>query len=369
MAVQLTRNISEGHAADPVEDPDAAQTASRIRRSIAQSATIGIFVLLLIISLYFSRALLLPITAAAVISIAFGPLMRKASACGIPRWLTTLVLVGAIISIAATGITLLAAPLAEWVGRAPEIGAAVRQKLHVFDAPLAAFRELQDALGPSSGGQVRVESQLTGLVLSAVTILTPAVTELVLFVVSLVFLLMGQLQCRRLIVSVLPHREAKLHCLKIFAEVESNIATQLAIVSAINICIGLVVTCGAWAIGFPNPYIFGILAAILNYVPYIGPAIMVATLFAVGIVLFPTLSQALIAPVGFVIITAIEGQFVTPAVLGRNLTISPLTIFLAVAFWAWLWGPFGAFLAVPLCIIGLVTMEHVFPDENPELPD
>src|SRR5262249_9856161 len=112
-----------------------------------------------------------------------------------------------------------------------------------------------------------------------------------------------------------------------------------------------------------------ILAAILNYIPYIGPAIMVAVLFAVGLVVFPTLGEALVAPLGFVAVTTVEGQFVMPTVVGRHLTINPLTIFLAVAFWAWLWGPFGAFLAVPLCIVGTVTMDHLFPDENPALPD
>lgn len=329
----------------------------------------GIFGLPFIICLYLSRSLLLPIAAAAIISTAFAPLMKKTSAYGVPRWVTMLVLVGATAGIAAAGVTLLAAPLTEWVGRAPEIGAAIKQKLQVFDAPLAAFRELQDSLGSSAIGQVKVESQLTELAMSAIAILTPAVTQLVLFIVSLVFLLMGQPQLRNLFVSMLPSREAKLRCLKIFADVESNIARELTVVTIINACVGIIVTFGAWLIGFPNPYVFGILAAALNYIPYIGPAIMVATLFAVGLVVFPALSQALIAPVSFVVVITIEGQFVTPTVVGRHLTINPLTIFLAVAFWAWLWGPFGAFLAVPLCIVGLVTMAHLLPNGNPELPD
>lgn len=367
--MQLLREQKEKPASVPGEEPETVVDAVDFWVSAAQMATIGIFVLLLIACLYLSRGLLLPVTAAAIVSTAFSPLMKKVMAYGVPRAVAAVVVVGAIIGVAAIGLMLLAAPLTEWIARAPEIGAAIKQKLQVFDAPLAAFRELQNSMSSPASDQVKVESQLTELVMSAVAVLTPAATQSMLFIVSLIFLLVGQLQLRNVVVSMLPSRDAKLRCLKIFKDIEHNIARQLTVVTAINLCVGLIVTFGAWLIGLPNPYIFGILAAILNYIPYIGPAIIVGVLFSVGLVVFPTLGEALVAPLGFVVVTTIEGQFVMPTVVGRHLTINPLTIFLAVAFWAWLWGPFGAFLAVPLCIVGTVTMDHLFPDETPALPD
>jgi len=207
------------------------------------------------------------------------------------------------------------------------------------------------------------------LAMSAIAILTPAATQSMLFIVSLIFFLIGQMQLRNGLVSMLPTRVAKLRCLKIIKDVEHNISKQLATVTVINFCVGMIVMVGAWLIDLPNPLIFGLLAAILNYIPYIGPTIMIAILFAVGLVAFPSLAHALVAPLGFLTLAIIEGQFVTPVVVGRRLTINPLTIFLAIAFWAWLWGPFGAFLAVPLCIVGVVTTDHLFPDEMPALPD
>ena len=86
----------------------------------------------------------------------------------------------------------------------------------------------------------------------------------------------------------------------------------------------------------------------MNYVPYVGPAVMVVALFGVGLVTFPSLGHALIAPIGLIALTTMEGHFVTPTIVGRRLTLNPLLVFLALAFWTWLWGPFGAVLAVPI---------------------
>jgi predicted PurR-regulated permease PerM len=122
-------------------------------------------------------------------------------------------------------------------------------------------------------------------------------------------------------------------------------------------------------LGFPNPVIFGVLAALLNYVPYVGPAVMVVILFSVGLVSFPSLGQAFIAPLAFVTLTTVEGHFITPTVVGRRVTLNPLLIFLALAFWTWMWGPIGAFLAAPLSIIGLVIVNHLVPSDDVKLPE
>jgi predicted PurR-regulated permease PerM len=110
------------------------------------------------------------------------------------------------------------------------------------------------------------------------------------------------------------------------------------------------------------------LTAILNYIPYIGPACMVVILFGVGLVTFPTLGYALLPPASFVALTTIEGHILTPTILGHRLTLNPLIVFISIVFWAWLWGPIGAFLAVPLSLIGLVIANHVLPSDDAKLP-
>jgi len=163
--------------------------------------------------------------------------------------------------------------------------------------------------------------------------------------------------------------EVKLRFLKILNDVEKNLADYVVVVTAINAALGAIVALGAFFLGLPNPVTFGLLAALLNYVPYVGPAAMVVVLFGVGLVTLPSLGYALAAPIGFVALTTVEGHFITPAIVGRRITLNPLLILLALAFWTWMWGPVGAFLAAPLSIIALVVFNHIFPTDQGKLPD
>jgi predicted PurR-regulated permease PerM len=119
----------------------------------------------------------------------------------------------------------------------------------------------------------------------------------------------------------------------------------------------------------PSPILWGAFAFVLNYVPYVGPAIMEVLLFGVGLLIFPTLLGALLPPAVFLAITIVEGQFLTPAIVGRQvLNLSPLAVFLSIAFWAWLWGPVGAFLATPILIMARVVFSHLYPSQTADLP-
>jgi predicted PurR-regulated permease PerM len=183
------------------------------------------------------------------------------------------------------------------------------------------------------------------------------------------FFLIGSQKLRRQLITYFGTREARLRAVRIWNDIEHNLITYVGTVSVINIGVGAMTAAMLYVLGFPSPLAFGILAFALNYIPYIGPAIIVATLFGVGLVTTPSLGAAILPPLLFVGMTTIEGHFLTPSVIGRRLTLSPFLVFLALAFWTWLWGPFGAFMATPLLIVGLVVLGHLFPrDEDPALP-
>jgi predicted PurR-regulated permease PerM len=368
--VDFLRAQREKRFAFVIRDPKPVDDVNDIWNSMAQIATIGIFLLLVGTLLFFARALLLPIFAAVIISTTLAPLVKRAAAHGIPNGVTAFLIVGLVVALAVIGITLLAGPVSEWIGRAPEIGAQIKSKLYVLDTPLAKLHELQTSLSSGDVSLVKVDSGWSDFVAPAVTYVTPALSQIPIFLVTLIFLLIGHIQLRNFVISLMPSREAKLRCLRIANDIEQNLARHLATVTLINCTLGVCVALGCWAIGLPNPAVFGLLAMILNYVPYIGPATMTFILFSVGLVVFPSLGHALIAPAGFVGLATLEGQFIMPMIVGRRLTLNPLAIFLMVAFWAWLWGPIGAFLAIPLSIVGLVTANHLFPDEDaPLLPE
>jgi len=365
--VEYLRAKREAKHALVISDPLPVSSVRAMWITAGQVATIGIFLLLFGGFLYIGRAILLPILAAAVVSLTLAPLIKAGKRHGISPWLTSLLVV--VVSFGVLGLvaTALAGPLSEWIGRAPEIGSIIKQKLSVLDAPIAAFRELESTLFGADSG-VNVNSS-PNVVLPVVAFVTPAVGELLIFFGTLMFFLVGQIELRTQLVSLFGDRDAKLRFLKIMRDIERNLAGYLTMVTMINAGLGTIVALGTWLIGFPNPLIFGLLAALLNYIPYVGPAVMVVVLFGVGLVTFPSLGQAIIAPIGLIALTTTEGHFITPTIVGRRLTLNPLLVFLSLAFWTWLWGPVGAFLAVPLSIIALVVFNHLFPNDDMKLPE
>ena len=365
--MELLRAQQEKRDALIINDPQPCTSMADVWGSSAQMATVGIFLLLMVTCFYFGRPILLPVSAAVLIGTTFSPILKFASRHGVSPWLTALFIVVLIITAAALAVTMLAAPITEWMGRAPEIGAGLKQRLYVLDRPLAALHDLESALKPADSA-VAVESSNISLVTPVAAALTPAVAEIVLFFATLIFFMAGELKFRRYLATFFGTRDGKLRFIRIANDIEHNLASYVAIVTVINAALGTIVAAGAWVLGLPNPLILGILASVLNYIPYLGPACMAVILLAVGFMTFPSLGQALIAPASLIVLTTLEGHLITPTVIGRRLTLDPLAVFLAIAFWSWLWGPMGAFLAVPLLIVALVVIGHVFPSDEGKLP-
>jgi len=351
-----------------ISDPQPVDSVHNIWASAGQAATIGIFLLLFGAFLYIGHAILLPIFAAAVVALTLAPLIKAADSHGISPWITAILILAVALGALSLAVTALAGPVSEWIGRAPEIWVTVKDRLSVLDQPLAALRELENSLFGDSGS-LNVNEPPPNVVLPVVAFLTPAAGEFLLFFATLYFFLVGQIELRKHAVAMFADHDSKLRFLKIMRDIERNLAGYLTVVTIVNTAVGIIVAVSAWLLGFPNPGIFGLLAGLLNYVPYVGPAVMVVILFGVGLVTFPLLGHALIAPIGFIALTTAEGHFVTPTIVGRRLTLNPLLVFLALAFWTWMWGPIGAFLSVPLSIVALVVVNHLFPADEVRMPD
>ncbi len=355
-----------------IRDANPLATPHAVWRGASQTATVGMFVIFLVAALYLARTILLPITLAIVIGTVLSPVTKAASRIKIPAPLTAALLVLGFFGLVSLGIVMSADPVREWIGKAPEIGAALKQKLQVFDAPLAALNEIRQTLTAFTRGgspEVITVDVRSGVLEPMVSVLSPAIGQLLIFFGTLFFYLAGHNSIQHYLVAVFRHRDAKLRAFRTIRDLEHNLAKYLGIVTVINFCIGIIVAIIALVVGLPAPIAWGVLAFVLNYVPYIGPGATLLTLFGVGLISFPSLSYALIAPACFLCVSTLEGQIVTPSVIGRTLTVNPLMVFLAIAFWAWLWGPFGALLANPLLIVSMVILEHVFPKHEVTLPE
>lgn len=330
-------------------------------------APAGLFVLLLIAALHFSAALVIPVFAALVIGSMTGPLVDALHERGIAPPITAILLLILVTAILYGLLVSLSAPIADWITRAPSIGEALRERLAFLEEPARALQNLRDAVAGKDQSAISVGVK-QDMLQTAIGLITPAVTQLLLFIGTLFFFIADRRRIKQRIAASFPSRETRLKALHIFSDAEDALRRYMLLVTAINLGLGAVTTLTMFILGMPSFYLWGLLAFVLNYIPYLGPAIVASVLFIVGVISFPTLQQAIMPTFVFVAITTVEGHFLTPSLIGRHLTLRPFVIFLALAFWTWLWGPAGAFLAAPLLIVILVISGELEPDNEPRLP-
>jgi predicted PurR-regulated permease PerM len=339
---------------------------------MSQVAVIGLFVIAVLWAAYVAQPVVVPVVLAWTIATIVLPIVRWMQEQGLPRPLAVMIVTLTLLGVIVTLLAVLSTPVAYWLGRASELGALMREKLQMMTQPLAMLDEVRKALNAITvGGEggIKVETQSGTLVTTIIGVLTPAVSQFILFIGALIFYLVYQKRIRSTAASFVGDRDAKLTTLRTLSDIDSNMTIYFGTFTVVNVCLGAVTVLLTWLVGLPNPLLWGVLAAVLNYVPYIGPAIVTGTLAVVGLLTFPTLAEAAVAPLIYIAIVTVEGQFVTPTVIGKQLTLNPFAVFLAIAFCTWLWGPIGAFLAVPLLMALTVALENAFGEEKPYLPE
>jgi predicted PurR-regulated permease PerM len=350
--------------ARPEPEPPPLMRRTTLWRIAAHVSTVGLFLLALVICLELARPILLPIVSAVVIGTMLGPLSRRAVGHKMPPWLYATIVVVLIIVLFQALMIVVSRPLAEGIDKAPEYVTLFTQKFEALQRDVPALHRLRDWIAAGTSMQFD-----PAYLQPVVAFVTPALGQLVVFFATLFFFLLERTEIRRELVLVFREQEDRLRALRIMNDVEADLTRYIAIVSVINFALGLITGVGAYVLGLPNPVLIGTLTFVGNYLPYLGPAFIAATLFVTGLIAFPTLGDALLPPVLFVALATAEGHFITPNIVGSRLTLNPLAVVLCLSFWTWLWGPVGAFLSVPFLIVGLVVFTHLTDKQEGELPD
>jgi predicted PurR-regulated permease PerM len=354
-------------AGSPLTESRAEKPPLVRRSELLAIALVGLLIIAILAVLSIAKAFFLPLVTALVVGTMLAPAAGYLERRRIPRVVSAFVIVGSACALVGLIVGLITAPLMDWIARLPELSTTLKDKMHVFDGPLRLWRQMQVMLGGSGEG---TQFQLPKFewMQPALEFLSPTFTEFVLFVVTLILFIASWPNLRRALVMNFANHEGRLRTLKILNEIEVSLGGYLLTVTGINLGVGIATGLICAASGMPNPAGLGALAATLNFFPIIGPVAMFLVLVAVGTISFPTLAAGMVGPIGFVLMTFIEGHFITPAIIGRRLELNALAVFIALAFWTWLWGPMGGFLAGPLLIVGLVLKEHLMPATGPNLP-
>lgn len=344
--------------------PDSGRRYSTILSG--RWATVGLFVLALIAALRLASSLILPIIWSVLLALLLAPavawLVRRRLPPALAAGLLMLTLVGTL----GTVVTLLAGPASSWLERAPATLKQAERKIRKLSKPLEQLQQTAErvetvAQGNTPGTRAAPTAAPAGGLFAKVSGTTIAFAGSLATVVFLSFFLlsMGH-RFREKLAQVLPrsqHREV----LDAIGEMQQQMSRYLSLSTAINIGVGLVTWGVLSLVGMPNPALWGGIAAVLNFIPYLGALVTIGIILIAGLVSFDTTGQALLAAGAFFAVNLVEGNIVTPMLMGSRLPLNPVAIFGGLLFWGWLWGVTGMVLAVPLMACAKVIADRIEP--------
>lgn len=333
---------------------------------LAQLALVGLFVFALVGALSYSRTIALPLVAGALVGLVLGPTADRMRKFGVPASITysgILLTLGGIVFALASAVYPV---LAQWIERAPELAAGLQAKFSFLQRPLEQMLNIGAASSP--GAIVVQEKDSTKLLAGALAMATPALTQMIIFVFSLIFFLAGRVEFRNRLVMQFQDRGDRLAALRVFSNIEDLLLRYFATVTSINAAVAVLVGASMMFMGMGSPLAWGFLAFVFNFLPMVGPLILKAALLVAGLVVMPDLASGIAPALVYTLIVTIEANYVTPTIVGGRFTVNPFVVFLSVIFWSWLWGFFGALLAMPLVVVATTIYDAVWREERAHIP-
>ncbi|RUV34323.1 AI-2E family transporter [Mesorhizobium sp. M7A.F.Ca.MR.148.00.0.0] len=346
-----------------IADESDSRVAARADTHLMRSLLVGIFLFMAIYALYFARAFFMPVILAFLLALTLTPIVRLLRRHGISEVVSATLLVLLSICIFASVGYLLSGPIIDLINNTTSIGQQLAERLAQLRRPLEKIMQISHQIEQltqtsQEPGIQRVAMAQSGILSAAASNILSAGTGLtIIFVLSLFLLASGTMFYEKIIQSFASLSEKK-RALRVVYDVEREISHYLLTVTIINAGLGTVIALGLWALGMPNPLVWGAAAALLNFLPYVGALITIVLVTVMALISFDTIFYALLAPAFVILCDIVEGQFVTPMVVGRRLEINAVAILIAIAFWSWLWGFVGALMAVPLLVVIKVFCDH-----------
>jgi len=346
-------------APPPVEVPHAFIESSakrdRLLASIALIAGLGIL-LGVPFALRAGAEFFLPVTAALVVAITLVPMLEWLERRGVPSRLAAGLCIIFFILLAAFAVGSIVLPAIDWVAlipeRIPKAKAALDPVLDLYKSFDKFVERIfsQITIAPEQGRTVRIETpnSLSGLLATSAPHL---LIQLFFSLLVIFFFLAGWTSMRKRTIVSRGSFEGALTTARVIQQVVDATSIYIGTITLINVTLGALTALVLWQLGMDSPIMWGGIVAVLNYIPYLGPIGSVMLLFFGGLMTFPDVWSALFPPLIFTGLHLVEANFITPMIVGKRLTISPLAILVSLSFWSWVWGTTGALLAVPLLII------------------
>lgn len=380
----MTPVVHDAHAQDGLREtqaelPPAAESPPPPTDSVAADNTVaadatpptpmhdrllGVLVVLLVLyTCAIAEAVLVPILVGVLLGLILAPAVRFMERWHVPRVIGALFAVVATFGILGMAIASLASPARAWISRAPVALSRIEIVLRALRRPLQAATEATRELGKLGNlgdtPSVRMVDASPGFLSHVISATPVAIAGLVVTIfLTFLFLLHGDALLRKF-VTMAPHLRAKRDIVVATRTAQHELSIYMTTITLINIALGLATAAALYALHVPDPWLWGGIAALMNYAPFIGPLLTAAALVVAGFAEFASPVSALAAPAAFLCLHLLEGELVTPHLVGRRLALDPVMVFLALIVLGWMWGVAGLLLAVPLLACAKIIAEHI----------
>lgn len=331
---------------------------------IRSFALMVLMLLAVLYSLHFAKPVVLPIVLALILSLLLSPLVRLLwQKLRIPMALGAAMVLAALLGTLATVASLVIEPAAAWIQTVPARLPDLKYRLTALQKPLDKMREATTEVEAftdlnKNDREVRIRTDTMSLLMSQ----TPAyLANLVVMFILLFFMLASGDVFLRKLVRMIPSFEDKRRAVEIAREIEDRVSRYLRTVTVINLGLGFAVGLAAFFVGLENYILWGVLAFMLNFIPYLGALLGITASLLVSLLSFESLGYAFVLPAIYTVLNLIEGNLVTPIVVGRLLTLNTVMVFIFLMFWGWIWGIAGALLAVPILATLKIICDHIKP--------
>lgn len=302
----------------------------------------------------------LPLVSAIILTIILSPLADRLAEFGIPNVLASLTAILVFLGIVILALALILQPAVALIDRAPAMIDQVGQRFMEVRERFGWIGQINDKLNELMGETSQQVVLENPSLLEELAFATPsALLEVLLAFLMAFFMIEARVRLRQHLLFDRASLSSSVKAARVIREVQDRVAAYILTVGWINAGVGVIVALGAWAMDVEAPVMWGGLAMILNFLPYVGPLAMVLLLSLFGIGTSETILLGLIPAIAYLALHTVEANFVTPSILGARFTMNPVMILIALSYFSWIWGFFGALLSVPILLTLTALFDHV----------
>ena len=350
---------SEDNTGTRGQEMTLAAQELRLISALVVLLAIGLFLALPFV-LSIGSVVFLPLVAALILTIILSPLADKL-ATWLPNFLASILALMVFFCVLALAFSAVLGPAVSLYDEVPAMIEQVGEHFSDMQLAFAWIGDLNERLAALTGGEKGQQVVLAGpTMLEQLAFATPTVLlEVLLTFLMAFFMIEARIRLRRRLLLERQQVGASLKAARAIREVQDRVAAYILTVGLINTCVGIVVALGAWLLGLDAPIMWGGLAALLNFIPYVGPLMMVVLLGLFGIGSADSVLIGLVPAAAYLALHTVEANVVTPAVLGARFTMNPVLILLALSYFGWIWGVTGALLSVPILLTLTALVDHL----------